>query len=64
VPAFIGHPVDGLAAEKLDWHADVISTDLPINLETKHGSNATVPESDFADNPVLRSSPRGPVGCA
>ena len=33
-------------------------TDLPIRLDTKHGPIAAVPNSDFTDNRVLRSSPR------
>jgi peptidoglycan-N-acetylglucosamine deacetylase len=58
VLAFTQHTVDFLAAENLSWHADVTYTDLPIKLETKNGAIAAVPNSDFTDNRVLRSSPR------
>jgi peptidoglycan/xylan/chitin deacetylase (PgdA/CDA1 family) len=58
VLAFTEHTVDFLAAEKLGWHADVTYIDLPHRLETKHGPIAAVPNSDFTDNRVLRSSPR------
>jgi peptidoglycan-N-acetylglucosamine deacetylase len=58
VLAFTEHTVDFLAAEKLSWHADVTYTDLPIKFETKNGAIAAVPNSDFTDNRVLRSSPR------
>ena len=33
-------------------------TDLPIRLDTRHGPIGAVPNSDFTDNRVLRSSPR------
>jgi peptidoglycan/xylan/chitin deacetylase (PgdA/CDA1 family) len=58
VLAFTAHTADFLAAEKLSWHADVTYTDLPIKLQTKNGVIAAVPNSDFTDNRVLRSSPR------
>ena len=58
VLAFTEHTVDFLAAEKLGWHADVTYIDLPHRVETKHGPIAAVPNSDFTDNRVLRSSPR------
>jgi peptidoglycan/xylan/chitin deacetylase (PgdA/CDA1 family) len=58
VLAFTAHTADLLAAEKLSWHADVTYTDLPIKLQTKNGVIAAVPNSDFTDNRVLRSSPR------
>ncbi|NWG23864.1 MAG: polysaccharide deacetylase family protein [Pseudorhodoplanes sp.] len=58
VLAFTEHTVDFLAEQKLGWHADVTYTDLPIKLETRHGPIAAVPNSDFTDNRVLRSSPR------
>ena len=44
--------------KKLGWHADVTYIDLPHRVETKHGPIAAVPNSDFTDNRVLRSSPR------
>lgn len=58
VLAFTEHTVDFLAAEKLTYQADVTYTDLPIALDTKNGRIAAVPNSDFTDNRVLRSSPR------
>lgn len=58
VLAFTANTVDFLAAEKLSWHADVTYTDLPIKVETKNGVIAAVPNSDFTDNRVLRSSPK------
>jgi peptidoglycan/xylan/chitin deacetylase (PgdA/CDA1 family) len=58
VLAFTEHTVDFLAAEKLSWHADVTYIDLPHRIKTKHGVIDAVPNSDFTDNRVLRSSPR------
>jgi allantoinase len=58
VLAFTEHTVDFLAAEKLTYHADVTYIDLPHRVKTKHGNIAAVPNSDFTDNRVLRSSPR------
>jgi len=58
VLAFTENTVDFLAEQKLSFHADVTYTDLPIKLDTKHGAIAAVPNSDFTDNRVLRSSPR------
>lgn len=58
VLAFTKHTPEFLAAEKLVYHADVTYTDLPIKLDTKGGPIAAVPNSDFTDNRVLRSSPR------
>jgi peptidoglycan/xylan/chitin deacetylase (PgdA/CDA1 family) len=58
VLAFTERTVDFLAAEKLTYHADVTYTDLPLTLETSNGKIAAVPNSDFTDNRVLRSSPR------
>jgi allantoinase len=58
VLAFTQHTVEFLAAEKLAWHADVTYIDLPHRIETRHGAIAAVPNSDFTDNRVLRSSPR------
>ena len=58
VLAFTPHTVDFLAQEKFTWHADVTYTDLPHRIRTKHGPMAAVPNSDFTDNRVLRSSPQ------
>jgi peptidoglycan/xylan/chitin deacetylase (PgdA/CDA1 family) len=48
-----------LAKEGLAWHSDVTYTDLPHRLKTEHGVIAAVPNTDFTDNRVLRSSPEG-----
>jgi allantoinase len=58
VLAFSPHTVEFLAGEKLEWHADVTYIDLPHRIKTKNGAIAAVPNSDFTDNRVLRSSPR------
>jgi allantoinase len=58
VLAFTPNTVDFLAQEKYTWHADVTYTDLPHRIQTKHGPIAAVPNSDFTDNRVLRSSPQ------
>jgi peptidoglycan-N-acetylglucosamine deacetylase len=58
VLAFTEHTADFLAAEKLTFHADVTYIDLPHRIKTRHGMIAAVPNSDFTDNRVLRSSPR------
>jgi peptidoglycan/xylan/chitin deacetylase (PgdA/CDA1 family) len=47
-----------LVQEGFKWHADVTFVDLPIRQKTKHGVIAAVPNSDFTDNRVLRSSPK------
>jgi allantoinase len=49
---------DILVQEGFKWHADVTFVDLPIRQKTKHGVIAAVPNSDFTDNRVLRSSPK------
>ena len=58
VLAFTPRTVEFLAQEKLEWHGDVTYTDLPHVVHTAHGPIAAVPNSDFSDNRVLRSSPR------
>ena len=47
-----------LAQAGLKWTADVTYADLPIQIHTPHGIIAGVPTSDFADNRVMRGSPR------
>jgi len=47
-----------LAQAGLKWTADVTYADLPIQIHTPHGIIAGVPTSDFADNRVMRASPR------
>ena len=46
-----------LAKAGLKWHADVTYTDLPHRIHTVNGDMAAVPNSDFTDSRVLRSSP-------
>ena len=58
VLAFTPQTIEILAAEKLQWQADVTYADLPHRVRTKHGPIACVPNSDFTDNRVLRSSPQ------
>jgi len=58
VLAFTPHTAAFLAEAGLKWQADVTYTDLPHMVETAHGPIAAVPNSDFTDNRVLRSSPR------
>jgi len=58
VLAFTPLTAELLAGEKLAWHADVTYLDLPHRIKTKNGVIAAVPNSDFTDNRVLRSSPR------
>lgn len=47
-----------LAAEGFLWHGDYNDTDLPYPLTTDAGRLVVIPHSDFADNRVLRGSPR------
>jgi peptidoglycan/xylan/chitin deacetylase (PgdA/CDA1 family) len=56
VLAFTRNTPDFLAEAGLKWHADVTYIDLPHRIQTKHGVMAAVPNSDFTDNRVLRSS--------
>jgi len=57
VLAFTPETVGLLAEAGLSWHADVTYIDLPHRVHTEHGTIAAVPNSDFTDNRVLRSSP-------
>ncbi len=61
VLAFTPHTAGFLAAEGLQWHADVTYLDLPHCVETPHGTIAAVPNSDFTDSRVLRASPQNLV---
>ncbi|MDS1138768.1 polysaccharide deacetylase family protein [Nitratireductor indicus] len=56
VLAFTPHTPDFLREAGCTWHADVTYTDLPHRIETKFGAMAAVPNSDFTDNRVLKSS--------
>jgi allantoinase len=58
VLAFTPETVSLLAEAGLRWHADVTYLDLPHRVHTEHGPIAAVPNSDFTDNRVLKSSPR------
>lgn len=40
------------------WHGDYNDTDLPYTIDTAKGAIVAIPHSDFADNRVLRGSPR------
>jgi peptidoglycan/xylan/chitin deacetylase (PgdA/CDA1 family) len=58
VLAFTPHTADFLAEAGLEWHSDVTYLDLPHRIHTKHGPIAGIPNSDFTDNRVIRTSPR------
>lgn len=58
VLAFTQETNDFLAQAGLTWTGDVTYSDLPIQIPTPHGVIAGVPTSDFADNRVMRASPR------
>ena len=47
-----------LAQAGLSWTGDVTHSDLPISIRTPHGVIGGVPTGDFADNRVMRASPR------
>jgi peptidoglycan/xylan/chitin deacetylase (PgdA/CDA1 family) len=47
-----------LAAEGLLWHGEAKDISLPQRIKTASGSLIALPVSDFADNRVLRASPR------
>jgi len=47
-----------LAQERFLWHGDYNDTDLPYTLKTAKGTIVAIPQSNFADNRVLRASPR------
>jgi peptidoglycan-N-acetylglucosamine deacetylase len=47
-----------LAQAGLKWTGDVTYSDLPIQIRTPHGVIGGVPTGDFADNRVMRASPR------
>jgi allantoinase len=58
VLAFTPETVELLAEAGLMWHADVTYADFPHRIDTPRGPIAAVPNSDFTDNRVLKSSPR------
>ena len=49
---------DLLAEQKLLWHGDYNYLDQPCRVPTRHGKIVAIPHSDYADNRVLRGSPR------
>jgi allantoinase len=53
---FTPHTVEFLAGEKLEWHADLTSVDRPHRIKTQSDVIAAVPNGDFTDNRILRSS--------
>ncbi|MES2398539.1 MAG: polysaccharide deacetylase family protein [Pseudomonadota bacterium] len=57
VLAFTPETAGFLAKAGLKWHADVTYTDVPHKVQTASGIIAGVPNSDFTDSRVLRSSP-------
>lgn len=52
------HTAAFLAEAGCSWHGDYNDTDVPYILETSAGALVAIPHSDFADNRVLRGSPR------
>src|SRR6476619_3254771 len=58
VVAFTPETAGLLAKAGLAWTSDVTYADLPIKIQTAHGTIAGVPTTDFSDNRVLRANPR------
>lgn len=58
VAQFTEHTKTFLAQEGLRWQADVTYTDLPHLSDTPQGIIASVPNTDFTDNRVLRANPQ------
>jgi peptidoglycan/xylan/chitin deacetylase (PgdA/CDA1 family) len=58
VLAWSEHTFDFLVQEGLAWHSDAKDMSMPRRIATKSGSIMALPVSDFADNRVLRASPR------
>ena len=58
VLAFTPRTADLLADAGLKWHSDINYADRPHVVDTRHGRMAGIPNSEFTDNRVLRSSPR------
>jgi peptidoglycan/xylan/chitin deacetylase (PgdA/CDA1 family) len=52
-----------LAEAGMLWHGDYNYLDLPCKLDTPRGSLVAIPHSDYADNRVLRASPRDFLQC-
>jgi peptidoglycan/xylan/chitin deacetylase (PgdA/CDA1 family) len=58
VLASTDHTAELLAGEGFLWHGDYNDEDLPRVVATPQGSLVGLPHTDFADNRVLRQSPR------
>lgn len=58
VLAATDHTADIIAEEGFLWYGDYNDIDLPCRVQTKSGAFAALPHTDFADNRVLRQSPR------
>lgn len=52
------HTADILAEEGFLWHGDHNDVDLPYVVKTAKGPLVAIPQSNFADNRVLRGNPR------
>ncbi|OZI60837.1 polysaccharide deacetylase family protein [Bordetella genomosp. 11] len=52
-----------LAEAGMLWHGDYNYLDLPCKLDTPNGGLVAIPHSDYADNRVLRASPRDFLQC-
>jgi peptidoglycan/xylan/chitin deacetylase (PgdA/CDA1 family) len=58
VLAWSENTFDLLVQEGLVWHSDAKDIGMPQRIKTRNGAIMALPVSDFADNRVLRSSPR------
>jgi hypothetical protein len=58
VLAWSENTFDLLVQEGIAWHSDAKDIGMPRRVKTRHGAIMALPVSDFADNRVLRSSPR------
>ncbi len=52
------HTAEYLAEEGFLWHGDHNDVDLPYVVDTAKGPLVAIPQSNFADNRVLRGNPR------
>lgn len=52
------HTAELLAEEGFLWHGDHNDVDLPYVVDTAKGPLVAIPQSNFADNRVLRGNPR------
>src|SRR3546814_33927 len=58
VLASTDHTTGLVCQEGFLWHGDYNNIDLPMIVRTGQGSTVALPHTDFADNRVLRLSPR------